>query len=327
MTEQNFEIRTFGSFSEIQALPGFVLDNPITKDNYARLLGDYSLADEVHCCFQKENGNLCNEGHKWGFVAALKDNSVTIVGNNCAISKFGADSTLKSDISRYINEKKRQERLDVLTQLISEKQNRLSALHITLENLKELRKRIGLFKARLGDQTRRRLEDMAKTGKTAVEIIGVNYRDYIDDDGNSNREKHSISSNLGHIFGIGWLNETNHHPLFVAIQNVKLAYEEAEQVTLDIKLSELDELTRKINDSSRIVGEVDSFLEQEEAFLKSNFALLCFLTPDKTERYKAARFVLEEQGLSSGKDKAKDWLVNYEREIREELKIEKIEIP
>jgi len=44
------------------------------------------------CCREKPNGQLCGEGHKWGFVAKLKDGSITIIGNYCARDKFGADA-------------------------------------------------------------------------------------------------------------------------------------------------------------------------------------------------------------------------------------------
>lgn len=55
------EIRTFGSFEEIEALVQFELNAPLGPANYKRLYGDYHVLEKVRCCVQKENGKLCEE--------------------------------------------------------------------------------------------------------------------------------------------------------------------------------------------------------------------------------------------------------------------------
>ena len=111
------------------------------------------------------------------------------------------------------------------------------------------------------------------------------------------------------------------------MREVERAYDDAAHITSNIKLSILEHLTSAIGDIDRIAISVADLVAQEHTFLTNDLALLCFLTPDKAERYKTARVVLEELGHDAGKDKAKDWLADKDREIREALSAEKIEIP
>jgi hypothetical protein len=90
------EIHTFNTIVEIEALPGFKRANPVSTKNYKRLLGDYFLSDEVKCCLQKGNDKLCDEGHKSGFVALVTDNSITLINNDCAKTKFDGESRLSA---------------------------------------------------------------------------------------------------------------------------------------------------------------------------------------------------------------------------------------
>ena len=67
------DIRTFTNFDEIRDVEGFLENHPISLTNYAKIVGDYHFEEDIRCCFQKENGNLCGKEHKRGWVARLKD--------------------------------------------------------------------------------------------------------------------------------------------------------------------------------------------------------------------------------------------------------------
>ncbi len=146
------EIRTFSGPEEIRELPNFIEENPITKTSYKWLIGDYHFGEEVCCCVQKDNGNLCREGHKRGWVAELLDGSATIIGNHCAQEKFGADSRLIKDQSQYVNEKRRRERLAGILVQIEDKAQRLERLNQLRTSLKSLEKRIQTFTGELSVQ-------------------------------------------------------------------------------------------------------------------------------------------------------------------------------
>lgn len=125
------EIRTFSTMDEITSLDEFKENNPVSKENYESILGDYHFDEKVKCCVQNENEGLCNTEHNWGFVAKLVDGTLSIIGNDCAKNKFGADAKFNLDRSRYINEKRRRDRYDQLTPCLLKNNlclNRLNAL-------------------------------------------------------------------------------------------------------------------------------------------------------------------------------------------------------
>jgi hypothetical protein len=123
----------------IRDYPGFRDNNPISKTNYKCIIGDYNLPEEICCCFLKDSGKLCGEEHKKGWVVELQDGTVSIIGNVCAEAKFGADSHLIADQSRYINEKKRQEKHATLKQLCS--RSRSSTISTTSAGMLTARRR------------------------------------------------------------------------------------------------------------------------------------------------------------------------------------------
>ena len=300
------EIRTFANAEEIFALPKFTQANPIDKNNYHRLIGDYWLPDELHCCFKKENGNLCNEGHKWGFVAELKDGSVTIVGNNCANTKFGADSKIKADRSKYLNEKRRRERLASLSDLLVTSQSNIEALRAARIGLKNVELSITSLGKKLGTEAHRNLENRARTGNTAVDVIGVNYHEYIDEDDKPQRERRATSRRIGNISGLSSFNQHLYQAIYSEISSIEKAYQKAVLIDDNIKLSDLEALTSTLSNFDNVIGKVQEQTEQERIFLAGDLPLLCFLIADKSERYKIARIILEIQGNLISRDKSKD---------------------
>lgn len=320
------EVRTFATVQEIELLPGFKDSNPINKDNYQCILGDYRFPDEVKCCREKANGQLCGKGHKWGFVAKLKDGSITIIGNHCAIDKFGADAKIKADRSRYLNEKRRRERLAQLADLLADKDIVLEKLESLEKELDKIQNRINNFSNSLGERTFRRLQDIARTGRNTVYIDVITYHDYIDQDGEKQTEKRVAPSRIGVLNGASIFNGYSFQSIKSMIRVVKVAYDEADSISGDIKISTLDSLTRNMADFDRVDDEVRKLQQEEKSFFENDLKLLCFLVDDKSERYKTAQLVLEHSGESVGKDKAKNWLAEKEKEMRDTLMADKIGI-
>lgn len=152
-TGGDIHVHAFDTIEEIKNHPGFRENNGVHKGNYKDLIGHYRFADEVKCCFQKDNGNLCGEDHKFGFVAILSDNSITIVGNNCAQEKFGADAKIKIDSGRYLKEQKRREKLAGLHELLKVKDARLADLQSFRARASVVKDWGETFLSSLGDQT------------------------------------------------------------------------------------------------------------------------------------------------------------------------------
>ena len=54
--------------------------------------------EKVFCCVEKAKGQLYKHEHGKGWVAKKTDGTLTIMGNDCANDKFGADSKIFQDI-------------------------------------------------------------------------------------------------------------------------------------------------------------------------------------------------------------------------------------
>jgi hypothetical protein len=97
-SQRTVELFGFSTFEEISNLEGFLTENPLTQENYQQIIGWYDLPEQRSCCVQRATGTLCARMHNHGWVARLRDGSVTILGGDCAKEKFGADSTVFKDI-------------------------------------------------------------------------------------------------------------------------------------------------------------------------------------------------------------------------------------
>ena len=325
--KQSIEIRTFGSPQEIRDdLPNFIENNPISKTSYKRIIGDYHFREEVCCCFEKDNKNLCGEGHKKGWVAELQDGSATIIGNHCAKQKFGADSSLIADRGRYINEKRRLERLSTLNRQIEEKAYRLERLNHLRANLKSLETRVAAVTEQLGSSIVRRLQDMARMQRSDVSITAVKLRPYVDDNGQTKHERSSFLQSVGSLGGLDLIGVLSFSAIFNAIRDVERAYKDADKLDAKPKSKDVNSLANRLNEYDRILRDGDRLLALEQIFLANNFLPLCYLVNDKGDRYKAAKFAMNRSGISGGKDDAKAWLAEQERSIKQQLGINAIEM-
>lgn len=320
------EIRTFSNPDEIRELPNFIENNPINKANYKRLIGDYNYDEEVSCCFEKENGNLCSEPHKRGWVAELLDGSVTIIGNHCAQEQFGADSRLITDKSRYVNEKRRRERLAAILVQIRDKTHCLEQLGQLHSRLKGLEERIRAFTDGLSPTILRRLQDMARSGQSVVTFTAIKFREYVDRDGLSKRERSAFEQSLGTLDGLPVVLRSSFYTIYDAMKDVRDAYEQAQQLGPKPKNAEVDSLANRLNEYDRIVRDGNRLLDLERVFFGNNFLPLCFLETDKTARYKAARVAMRRSGTAGSKEEAKTWLMEQEKAIKKQLGIDAIEI-
>ncbi len=322
------EIRTFASYQEIEKLPGFNSEKPhaVNNENYKCLLGDYWIEDEVNCCFQKDNGNLCLEGHKFGFVVKLIDGGITIVGNQCASKRFGADSSIKQDKNKYLNEKRRREKFASLFVLLDNKEQHLVTLNTALNSVQQAQKRVRDFISKLEPATYQALKSMARTNSSAVMVNAITYNKYTDDDGEEKTERRIAPTKLGNLNGMSIFLDSAFSSIRSASNSVKSAYEKAEHVSEKIRAADLDNLTATINDIDRIVSEVGVLLKNETLFFGNDLLLLCFLVDEKSERYKTAKTVLEHGGQVIGKDKAKNLLLEKEKMIKKSLGADRISV-
>lgn len=324
--DRTVEIRTFHTISEIEALPGFKKENPVSPKNYKHLLGDYFLSDEVKCCLLKDNEKLCNEGHKWGFVAVLTDSSITLVGNDCAQTKFNGESRLNTDRAKYLNQKKHEEGLERLRTLVKQKESALKEVLQVRSDLATVQVRVHAMRGKLGPQTMRHLESIARTGNYALSVTGVTIKEYTDKKGKKKTDRRTQRMTLGTIANTSFLLDERYRDVLHNLSDVKKAYDEAEKIEQNVTTLKLNSLTKKMDIIELARTSAYQLIDQERKFAASDLSLLCYLTSDKVERYKSAKYALEQANQDFGKEKAKEWFAERDRIFRDKLNVTKIEV-
>lgn len=320
------DVRTFETLSEIESLEGFKKDNPVNSKNYSQIIGDYNFNEEVECCREKPNGNLCKRAHKFGYCAILKDGSITIIGNHCATTKFDKEDKIRKDIKLYQNKKDREDKLTRLQELLNDKAQSLKELEHFSTIIKELEQRVSNFIASIGGPTKDKLVSMAKSGNTAVIVNSVSFREYEDDDGYKKKEKTSVPSRIGSLNGLNIFIDNFFKSFYSSIRDIKLAYTEGLKIQNDVSTRKLEALANRISAKSRIENHVNNIVNECDTFFNNDMLLLCFIISDKAERYKNARIALLNKGEPAGKEKSKSWLSEKENEIKEALNADKIEL-
>jgi hypothetical protein len=328
---QLIDIRTFGSIEEIRALDNFVESAPLSKTNYKRLLGDYHLTEEVRCCFQKDNGNLCSEGHKHGWVAEQQDGTATIIGGNCAKEKFGADSSLVADTHRFINEQRRRKQLATMVELLPLKDQRMMQLSQMRTSLIELDKRIKDITSELGPLVQRRLRDMVRTRHLDVVIDATKYREDVDAKGKTRQEKSTFAHVLGSLGGLDLTSSGTFIGIYDAINDFVRAYQRAEELQQDSEVTrkkskEVDSVVSRMQQYDRIVQDGQRLFDLENVFLSNEFQLLCFLSSDRSERIKAAKIAIRCSRDMHYKGNPEGWLSAKDDAIKDQLQVDAISI-
>ena len=325
MTTSMADIRTFASPWKIRALPSFVENNPLTKATYKGLVGDYHFGEDVACCFQKDNGNLCLHLHRRGWLIELLDGTVTLLGNDCASTQFDLDSRLIADRNRYNNEKRRQERLASICHLVAQKAIRLDQLSHLRTRLESLKARTNAFASEFGPTTRRQLIALARSGKPDVLIKGVRLRPYEDELGKQKHERSVIQTKLGTLNGLDLVRPDSFYRLFEAMEDVARAHGEAEMLGEKPRAAEVDRLAGRLGDFDRILREGERLLALEASLLDNDLLLLCYLVHDPTELDAIMVKLMNDTGQAGGRKKARAWFAEKNQALATALGIDKIE--
>lgn len=111
-----------------------------------------------------------------------------------------------------------------------------------------------------------------------------------------------------------------------SLSDVKKAYDEAEKLEQNVTTLKLNALTKKMDTIEQARTNALQLIEQERRFATSDLSLLCYITSDKVERYKSAKYALEQAIQDSGKEKAKEWFAEQDRIFRDKLNVTKIEV-
>lgn len=299
--------RRFRDMEEVKQVPGYRPDHPVSKTNYQYILGFYRFKEEVRCCRVNDSGQICREGHKFGYVVRLVDQSVTIVGNDCATTKFGDDAQIRSDANRMANEIERLTRIERLGELLGNKEKILRELTEAQAQVDAMRTRVHAGFEKLGPRVRSRLLEMAKTGNGAVHAIGFRRR-AIETSAGDEIAVTKVPLRLGSIAAPELLCPDGFTPFLNARLRIVRAYTTASKSEKNPRSVQLRDLVGIIADYPRVLNSAAKLSGLEAGFTANDFSLLCYLDDDKQERLNAAQFACSRLGIESTKAYAKKWL-------------------
>jgi hypothetical protein len=320
----NPELFHFESFEQITSLPEYRPNNPLHQENYRQILGWYHFAEKQCCCVQRAGGTLCGTPHNHGWVARLKDDTVTILGADCANDKFGTDSTVFKDISLATNARREKERADKIRTLVEQGTHYETQLRAAIVQVRQARLQLDEFLNSIGHEFRRRIVNMAKTGNSSVVIEGVKDR-YDKNSSRNNPETSIIKHTLGSLEGLSAIDYQQFLRLTVEMEHIKDAFVEAKTLTqlnrvIKAKLGyHIEHCEPALMQAEQLEGVVSRFL-------RNPAWLYCFLTNDRSERAKIAKVAMIEAGIEGGRDQAKGWLTQREQELCRELGVDRIRL-
>ena len=268
----------------------------------------------------------CHTPHKFGFVAQLKDKSVSIVGNVCAEVRFGIDSNISKDAKAYFEEQARLEKLERLNELLKDEESHMQELVEMLQDLDRSSKMVHTYYDQLPQRVLEILEYRGKNRNTAVSVTSITHHLHVDEDGYEDRETRKRSHTLGYLKGLGVLDSYYFFKIRQDISDIKNAYREAHELDEEVKSTELEAIAAKIAEVSNVAKTHKVFKRELKEIFEIEPLLLCYLVNSKSDRFKVAKFALELSGNSVGRDKAKSWLLEKDLELKKSLKADSISI-
>ncbi len=322
--EELVVVRTYLTEQEIRDEPGFKEDNPVSKDNYLHLIGDYRLPEQIRCCIQKRaGGGLCKQGHNYGFVVRLKDESVSIIGNQCGKNHFDAESKLARDMALYTNAKRRKETLERIAELLKGKDESLVRLRELGTALLVAQSRVDAYRQQFGDACTNQLLRLAQGGTGAVVVMGERVR--LDEHGNRSYDSSDrFSITVGVLRGTAVFRPNQFRSAQADIRKVAGAFDKAQQMDGNERTSELASVAADIGDFVRVVDVCEDLLTAEQDFASTDWSPLPFLVRDLSDQYKLARVACAHAGHPGSKDAAKYWLQTLERALKSQYGVDRL---
>lgn len=312
---------------EILNLHGFTPDNPARASTYQQLIYSYEIPEEITCSYQKDNGVLCGKPHKNGAIIALRDGSLSNVGSCCAKNYFSDGKECLSNDYRLLENRLRRERKHQgLVKLLDNKESTIPRIDSFLANVKGQRHRIKSFGECIGPEAIRQLQSRAKESRPQVNVLAETIKRWRDTRGIERTKKTKVPFPIGNIKNIGIFNPAYAQTLIVDLLNVKDAYSMGEAL-LDgnIKGKGLFDMTvTRLNSIPGLETKAATYIEQVDGFFDAGLHPILYLAFEPSERYKIGRTLLQYSGNNVGKDKAKIWVREMDKRIKERAKCDNL---
>ncbi len=121
-------------------------------------------------------------------------------------------------------------------------------------------------------------------------------------------------------------NAANMRELLLKIEKVKDLYSTHDLIKNNLTEKELNNILFGLVEFDECVRDSDVLIRDYESFIKNDLHLLCLLSDNKVEKYKAAKFVLKEQNLPHGGDRPKELLFKIESELKKKFSVDQFNV-
>lgn len=321
-----FAVRQFRNWEEVIAEADFTPDAPVDSENYAVILGHYELKEDVRCCRRKPNGNLCATKHRDGYVVKTKDGIATIVGNECAATKFGEQSQISQHAILYQNELLITEKVVRFGELYARREQILFDIAERCARVRELKQRIGFVRGGLGPRSIARIAEMRRIGKADVEVTFYTEKAVPNRDGSQEVESTRAHVSLGRLQALELLDMEAYSGVESCRLRVISAFQAAEKYHGNPRNVKFAEAVTRVADYPRCIERANQLLALEERFELNDFSLLCYLTRDRDERRLAAGVCLSKAGQSGGSADADRLLRDMDSRLIERHRASRLQI-
>jgi len=169
---------------------------------------------------------------------------------------------------------------------------------------------------------------MARGGSGVVSITAITIVPYIDDEGERAEERRAVGKRLGSLRGIELFRPENVDTILSGVRDVHLAYRHAaaQAVVEKPKADEIERLVAIFARSEQLPKELERLRALDFAFHASDFTLLCYLSDDRVERYRAAGIAMRSLGITGGRERAKIWLASIDARYKVEFGAQQLRI-
>jgi hypothetical protein len=159
----------FTNITEVESRCGYDTQCIISLNNFSHLIGPYKFEENEACQFLKPEG-ICRQPHQNGWLGKTKDGKEGLIGRDCARKYFKADRKFTEErrrVNRSLNIKKSK---NTISNILGDDGDFESRVKAEIDRFKSVRKSIRDYKDGLPRNVLRKLQDMAKTGRSEVTL-------------------------------------------------------------------------------------------------------------------------------------------------------------
>lgn len=289
-------LKRFRSVEDILALPSFIPSNPVSLATFASFAGDYHLKQPLKCCVE-EKGRLCQQAHNHGWVVNLKDGTTSIIGTDCAKTKFDSDDGFRARRVEAESERRSDDiRRAFGALLVNEAEDR-KRLVSAINALADLRRLVLQIREALGISLVTALLDLHRKARGTVQMPS-----YID------REVFNPSKREMEVRTVRTMIDVGRLPVPEALEQAVLSRIEFKLNAAASAYARIDSLEKKpiaklashLSDCITGVPPASArtieLQKQVQSFLGSDLRLLYVVSPNPKDQLRSAQFIANLNG-------------------------------